>query len=245
MRLGWPLCRGRADALPRTPTTTREPRISLTRRIATGTRDQWMNTAASFRQRPTSTQQARFSVRRHRRVLPVAGVSESDRRHASKTPRHPRTLPRTALLPAARVIAERVCRRAARHHEADGGEQLAYRLASLVPVVRTAQVSARRSDLGYPLQAAEVGRAPHLDRRRDRRLRGALPRWLQGASGACPGAVHGAAAIRRGAHRPPAQSATACSRCGRKRPGTPQQSRSLFRCIPNCRRSLPPRPSVI
>jgi hypothetical protein len=40
-------------------------------------------------------------------------------------------------------------------------------------------------------------------------------------------------------------SATACSRCGRKRPDTPQQSHSPSLCIPNCRRSSPPHRSVI
>src|SRR5215471_5806300 len=74
---------------------------------------------------------------------------------------------REAWQHAARIIAERVCRRAARYDEANGCEQLAHSPSSLLPVVRAAQASARRSDLGHPLQAAEVGRAPHLDRRRD------------------------------------------------------------------------------
>ena len=70
--------------------------------------------------------------------------------------------------------AEGTDRRAARHH---GAARARNWLKTFRHFFRwcESQARAQRSDLGHPTQGPEVGRAPHLERGRDRRVRGAHP----------------------------------------------------------------------
>jgi hypothetical protein len=77
-------------------------------------------------------------------------------------------------------------------------------LPAFHPVVRIPQAHPPGPDVGTQDQGPAVGRAPHLERGRDRRLRGASSHRLESPPCARAWALHGTAAWRRGAHRTPA-----------------------------------------
>ena len=110
-----------------------------------------------------------------------------------------------ALLPAG------MDRGAARRQAAACRPPLARDLALALPVCGQARMAARGPDAQHQAARDQRRRIPHLDRRRDRAIRGASSDRHQAASRAGAVALHRATAKRCRPHGPPAHPRTACS----------------------------------
>ena len=193
------------------------------------------------RHRCQQAQQARLCLRRHCRVLRLAGLPLSHRWHTREPPSDPRKISRQAWSPSAGVAAKGIssshCSTRCSPHEAKNW-LIAFRHFARWALER--KLMRNDPTLGVHGQEAEVGRIRHVDRGRDRAVRGALADWLETPSGACARAVHGTAARRRRAHRAAAHPRWRAD-CA---PGEDRRDPWRFPSIRPRARSLPPRQSA-